>query len=79
MGVMLKSTPSKNSDKPIIISTEPIKNLSIKSKLKGVNVKLRIKTRMVIGKTAVITSLNFSLITYNMFTSFVVILILIIS
>lgn len=60
IGVIPISTPNKKMDKPIMISVAPSRNLINIVLSKGAIVKLRINTRIVIGKTANKTSFTFS-------------------
>lgn len=59
------STPNRNMDSPIIIKTEPIRNLIKTGVLSGTSVKFNSKTIAVIGSTEYNTSLNFSVIIFK--------------
>lgn len=72
MGVIPISTPNKKIDNPTIISAAPIRNRVINGASNGVKVKFKIKTMIVIGRTAYNTSFTLDTNSFNDNSSFLV-------
>ena len=58
MGVIPISTPKRKSERPMIIRTEPTRNLAISAVPSGTRVKFRTKTTATMGTTVLMLSLK---------------------